>query len=174
MLRGCRPERASLSASTAAQGMATQRRRPFWSAPYKSSIEVDDLMSLPVRIARDTDMAFIIDAWKKSYEQAEAVRHSDREHYRVEMPRAIRRLVAQGEARIAYDPKDEDSLIGFAVFRRHDDAAAELHYVYVKKDFRGQGIARALLEGVPVTTFTFLAPTARLRKGWRHTPRFTI
>lgn len=114
-------------------------------------------------------MAFIIDAWKKSYENAEAVRHADREHYRVEMPRAIRRLISQGEARIAYDPKDEDTLVGFAVFR-----GAELHYVYVKKDFRGQGIARALLEGVPVTSYTFLAPTARPRKGWRFTPRFTI
>ena len=130
-------------------------------------------MTFPIRAARDGDMAFILDAWRKSYEGAPAVRGSDREHYRVEMTRTIRRLCDRGEVRIAVSPDDDDHLLGFAVFTRADDGA-ELHYVYVKQTFRGMGVAKALLADVPVRSFTFLSNTARPRKGWRYTPRHSI
>lgn len=131
---------------------------------------------LPVRVARDTDIAFIVDAWKRSYEGAAAVKMCDREFYRIEMERLIKRLFGRDgvSTLIAYDPDDDDHMVGFACFTVHNPSRAELHYIYVKKDFRGKGIARRLLEGVPVESYTFLSPTARPRKGWRFTPRFTI
>ncbi|HET9045101.1 MAG TPA: GNAT family N-acetyltransferase [Burkholderiales bacterium] len=148
---------------------------------------------LPIRPMVDADAAFVLDSWRRSYEGAAAVRACDPEHYRIEMTRAIRRIISNSTARtvVAYDPEDAGHIVGFACFsvrRRErvpphtvtpekplpDTHEAELHYVYVKKDFRGQGIARALLEGVPVTSYTFLSPSARPRKGWRFTPRFTI
>jgi len=130
---------------------------------------------LPVRDARVSDHAFIIDAWKRSFEGAAAVRLCDRDHYRVEMQHVIKKLLGKPDVftLVAYDPEDEDHLVGFACWTR-DDMGAELHYVYVKKDFRGRGIARALIGNAPITRYTFLSPTARPRKGWRFTPRFTI
>jgi len=130
-------------------------------------------MTFPIRSAGDGDVAFILDAWKKSYEGAPAVRGADREHYRIEMTRAIRRLCDRGEVRVATAPDDPDHLLGFAAFTIADDGA-ELHYVYVKREFRGMGIARALLSELNVTRYTFVSPTARPPKGWRFTPRFTI
>lgn len=130
---------------------------------------------LPVRDARVSDHAFIIDAWKRSFEGAAAVRMCDRDHYRAEMTTVIRKLLGKPDVftLVAYDPEDENHLVGFACMTR-DDVGAELHYVYVKKDFRGRGIARALIGSAPITRYTFLSPTARPRKGWRFTPRFTI
>jgi GNAT superfamily N-acetyltransferase len=130
-------------------------------------------MTFPIRPARESDTAFIVDAWKKSFEGAPAVRGADREHYRIEMTRAIRRLCDRGHIRIATAPDDEDHLLGFAAFTRADDGA-ELHYVYVKQDFRGLGIARKLVADLNVTSYTFASNSARPRKGWRYTPRFTI
>ena len=109
-------------------------------------------MKLRIRLAKPDDMAFVVDAWKRSYEGAPAVKGADREHYRIEMTRAIRRLCDRAEVRVACDPADEDTLVGFAAFTRSASGAAELHYIYVKKDFRGHGIARDLLEGVRVQT----------------------
>lgn len=114
-------------------------------------------------------MAFVIDAWKRSFEGAPAVRGAEREHYRTEMTRAIRRLCDHAEIRVACDPTDEDTIVGFVAF-----TGGELHYVYVKRDFRGLGIAKDLLKGVPITAYTFTTPLARPRKGWAFTPRFTI
>lgn len=139
-------------------------------------------MTLPIRPARESDHAFVVDAWKRSYEGAAAVKHCDPGHYRTELGRAIQRVIRGSLSnmcgtpvvRVAYDPKDDDHLVGFACFSQSQADSAELHYIYVKRDFRGQGIARALLEGVPIKAYTFLSPTARPRKGWRFTPRFTI
>lgn len=129
------------------------------------------MSTLPIRAMRESDLAFVVDSWKRSYEGAAAVAGCDRDHYRAEMTTAIRRLCGRPDVtvRICTAPDDDDHLIGFACFR-----AGELHYVYVKQDFRGKGIARSLLQGAPITSYTFLSPTARRRKGWRYTPRFTI
>lgn len=114
-------------------------------------------------------MAFVIDAWRRSFEGSPAVRGADREHYRIEMTRTIRRLLDKAECRVACDPSDEDTIAGFVAF-----TDAELHYAYTKQDFRGMGIAKQLLEGAHIDRYTFQSNNARPPKGWRYTPRFTI
>jgi RimJ/RimL family protein N-acetyltransferase len=131
-------------------------------------------VSLRIRIAKDSDQAFIIDAWKRSFEGAPAVRGADREHYRQEMTRAIRRLLDRATVRVACDPKDEDTIVGFCAFTSPDPDHAELHYVYVKRDFRGIGVMRELTSGVPITAYTFKTPDFHAPASWRFTPRFTI
>lgn len=126
-------------------------------------------MNLRVRRYKDEDFAFVVDAWKRSYEDAPAVRGCDREHYKEEMTRTIRRLVNAGTVLLACDPTDEDNLVGFAAFN-----GAELHYVYIKQAFRAKGVARMLLEGVLINRYTFRSKHARPRAGWRYMPRFTI
>lgn len=126
-------------------------------------------MTLRVRQAKPDDFAFIIDAWRRSYEGAPAVRNADREHYRIEMTRAIRRLCDRAEVRVACDPSDEDTIVGFVAF-----TGDELHYAYTKQDFRGMGVSKQLLQGVPITAYTFVSNNARPPKGWAYKPRFTI
>jgi GNAT superfamily N-acetyltransferase len=118
-------------------------------------------------------MAFVVMSWKNSFEGAAAVHGCDREHYRIEMTRAIRRLCDYAEVRIATSPDDDDHLLGFAAFTKTGDGA-ELHYVYVKADFRKMGIAKALLSGVNVKSYTFRSKSARPTRGWAYTPRFCI
>lgn len=126
-------------------------------------------MTLRIRLAKPDDFAFIIDAWRRSYEGSPAVRGAEREHYRIEMTRAIRRLCDRAEVRVACDPQDEDTVVGFAAF-----TGDELHYAYTKKDFRGIGVAKQLLEGVPIAAYTFQSNNARPPQGWAFRPRFTI
>jgi len=126
-------------------------------------------MSLCVRAAGPDDLAFVIDAWRRSYEDAPAVRGAEREHYRTEMTRAIRRLLDRAECRVACDADDPDTIVGFAAF-----TGDELHYCYTKKDFRGIGVARQLLEGAPITAYTCRSNNARPPAGWAYRPRFTI
>jgi hypothetical protein len=107
------------------------------------------------------------------------------------MTRAIRRLCEKAELRVAHNPQDDDHIVGFACFTK-----SELHYLYVKKDFRAELKAEHLLAGVPLDSYTFLgrymqdaldgyqgagwdAPAGQSRqwkgpKGWRFTPRITI
>lgn len=131
-------------------------------------------MKLRIRDAKPEDMAFVITTWRQSFEGASAVRGADREHYREEMTLAIRRLCDRATVRVACDPTDEDTLAGFAAFRPLTDDRAELHYIYVKLNFRGHGIARDLLDGVRVVSYTFRTTPARPPAGWAYTPRFTI
>jgi GNAT superfamily N-acetyltransferase len=126
-------------------------------------------VTLRIRPAKEDDLAFVIDAWRRSYENSPAVRGADREHYRVEMTRTIRRLLDTAECRVACDPSDPDTIVGFAAFH-----GPELHYAYTKQDFRGMGVQKQLLEGQHIDAYTFLSNNARPPKGWRFKPRFTI
>ena len=132
-------------------------------------------MSIRIRPAKVTDQAFIQDAWKRSFEGSPAVRGADREHYRNEMERTIARLCARATVLVACDVKDEDTLVGFAVYSSWKGYAGnELHYVYVKKDFRGHRIASDLLKDANIKAYTFATMSARAPKDWVYTPRFTI
>ena len=130
-------------------------------------------MTFPIRAARPEDMTFVVGAWRASFETAAAVKGADRDHYRIEMTRTIRRLCDRAQVRVATAPDDDDHLLGFAALSKLDDGS-ELHYVYVKQDFRKMGIARLLLGDVDVKAYTFRSSNARPRNGWAYTPRFTI
>lgn len=126
-------------------------------------------MTLRVRLAKPEDYGFVLDAWRRSYEGAPAVRGADREHYRIEMTRAIRRLCDRAEVRVACDPSDEDTIVGFVAFTDN-----ELHYAYTKQDFRHIGVAKQLLEGAHIDAYTFRSNNAHPPSGWVYKPRFTI
>lgn len=128
------------------------------------------------RPARDSDMPFIADSWRRSFEGSPAVHGANREHYRGELNRAIQSLTGRKgtTTTVACDREDDDVLLGFACF-----TGTELHYVYVRADFRQMGIARGLTEAAQIATYTFrtLIGERRMRarlRGWEFTPRFTL
>ncbi len=148
-------------------------------------------MSLPIRLGRPSDMAFVVHSWVHSHEGAQPFKGCSHEHYKVEMTRAVRRLCDKAELRIAYDPKDDDGIVGYACF-----TGRELHYLYVKKDFRDVLKPEHLLADVKIDSFTFVGrhlqdaldgfrgshwevdPDGnrhwKAPPGWRYTPRITI
>ena len=130
-------------------------------------------------------MAFVVDAWRRSFEASPAVHGADREHYRAEMTRTIHAIVGARDTttRVACDHEDDDVVLGFACFTGPAldarTSSATLHYVYVRSDFRQMGITKSLLDGVDVAHYTFrtLAGERRLHareRGWKFTPRFTL
>jgi hypothetical protein len=150
-------------------------------------------MTLRRREAKPSDHALVIDSWKRSYEGSPAVRGADREHYRVDMTRTIRRLLDKASIRVACDPDDEDTVVGWVAY-----TGTELHWGYVKEAFRSECKLSWLLEGVPITAYTFRGRmlehalvgingcrfeaandndthvTWHPPKGWRFTPRHSI
>lgn len=125
-------------------------------------------MSIALRPARESDTAFIVDTWRRSYEQAPQVRGADEAYMR----RAIQRAVADAEKLlVACDSEDDDTLIGWLAA-----SPPTLHYVYVRADFRRAGIARSLLDSFVLTAYSCktLPGERRLRlaeRGLAFTPR---
>ncbi len=127
-----------------------------------------------VRDAAEADLAFIRKAWRETFQFGSlAVDGADKSHYFDEMTRLFAAIVPGASARIACDATDDDVRVGFACWT--DDV---LHYVYVQRDFRGHGLVRDLLEGLPIkaysfTTLQFVKRIKPLVRGWAYKPRFT-
>lgn len=134
-------------------------------------------MSLPfvLRDAVDSDLGFVQNSWRGTFHLGGfGAQDSDREHYHEEMTRLFERILKRARVRVACDTKDQDVLLGFAVA-----TGRELHFVYVRQDFRRLGVARALVEDLDPKQFTFSTRqgVARLKpreRGWAFTPRWTI
>lgn len=145
-----------------------------------------------IRPWRDDDRAFVVHSWSTSFEGAPSVRGADREHYRQEMRRAINRILDHATVRVACDPSDPDTIVGWVAF-----TGREFHYGYVKDAFRAECPMSLLLEGVEINAYTFrcrpiehgLVGVAGCKfetdpksdriswvppRGWRYTPRFTL
>lgn len=121
-----------------------------------------------VREGRSGDVGFIVKSWRASYQDAPEVRGSDRRHYRAEMSRRIASCLTDGQALVACLEQDEDTILGFAV------ASADgrvLHYVYVRLDARGIGVARELVGRLDVEAYTHRAHKIRgIPPNWVYKP----
>lgn len=136
-------------------------------------------MTLPVRIRemRPADEAFVVDTWRRSFSDESDLCKLDPEAYRKLYAKLINRYTHERGAvvRIACDPEDEDTLIGWAATH-----GPELHYVYVRggsNSMRGLGVVPALLEGLELKTYTFRTSAGERRlkpreRGWTFAPRF--
>lgn len=94
-----------------------------------------------LRLGRPTDLPFVVDTWvKKGRNPGERIGTATAR---------VRKILAHYDTtlRVACLPDDDDAILGWACL----DCAKSppsLNYVYVRKDARGQGIARSLLAGV--------------------------
>lgn len=112
-----------------------------------------------IRAAGPEDLAFVSSSWLESFATsawAKRVNNSDQmavyaravderpgartTPYHVMHKVLIRRLMSASEVRIAHFEEDPSVIFGFSVVQ--GDC---LHYVLVKHDFRGQGIAKSLV-----------------------------
>lgn len=136
-------------------------------------------MTLPVRIRehRDTDLAFVVDTWRRSFSAESTLSRFDKDVYFKLVARHIRDLTHEPGAtlRIACDEQDEDAIVGFACV-----TGPELHYVYVRggkeTSMRGHGVARAMLDGLAIASYACRTSAGERRlkpkeRGWAYQPR---
>lgn len=97
-----------------------------------------------LRWGKIDDLAFIVDSWTKKDPDMRAMRQRD-------STRHVRTLLAREGSRVivAHVPDDADAILGWAAVEREC-----LHYVYVRSTARRQGIARAMLETVPIVAYS--------------------
>jgi ribosomal protein S18 acetylase RimI-like enzyme len=105
------------------------------------------VIPIAIRLGRPSDLAYVVDTWtKRGHERGERLR---------EATARVRAILARPDSvlRVATLPDDSDAILGWAVVASATLSDAEislpkLHYVYVRKEARQQGIARRLLVGV--------------------------
>ena len=112
------------------------------------------------------EVAFILDSWRWASLRADAAHGVPKDMHFAEMTPRILATLPRCRVRVAYDMKDEGTLVGWAVLE-----GPTLHYVMVRRDFRRQGIARQLLAGERIEFFS--AKPAAFRgapAGWTYNP----
>lgn len=98
------------------------------------------MIPVSIRFGRASDLPYVCDTWvKRGHERNERLGAATSR---------VRALLARPESvlRVACLPDDSDAILGWAALSA--DEPPTLHYVYVRKDARKQGIARLLLAGV--------------------------
>ena len=129
---------------------------------------------IKIRDVTEVDWSFIRKAWRETFQHGSlTVLGADKEHYFEEMTRLFAAIVPHASARIACDSSDDDVRVGFACW-----TGEVLHYVYVQRDFRGNGIVPDLLDNLAIkaysfTTFQCVKRLKPLVRGWAFKPRFT-
>lgn len=91
-----------------------------------------------------TDEAFVLATWIKSNRNSPATRAVPTPIYLIGQRYRIMKLLKRADTRIlvACDSNEPNLIYGYAVWTD----STILHYVYVKRSYRGVGVARALLE----------------------------
>jgi GNAT superfamily N-acetyltransferase len=120
-----------------------------------------------IRPAKPSDLAFVRGGFVESVLM----------RTRARLEQEVRRLVRTGVVRVACDQKDPDTLLGFAV-ADHANAAL-LHYAYVRKELRREGIGRDLVRPDEVREYSFRTDDFERcfrpdERGWTHSPKVTL
>lgn len=103
-----------------------------------------------IRQANASDKNVIMSSWLKGQHYGNAYYTAIPAHIFYEVyAETIKGILARPgvQITIACDEGNPEWVVGYAVFK-----APDLYWVYVKKDYRGEGIARLLLKGHRITT----------------------
>jgi hypothetical protein len=124
-----------------------------------------------LRPAEAGDVAYIVDTWVGSALKMPTTGVlGERPAYQLTW-RARRVMIKLG-ARVACDPVDPSTIYGWAAVKTGSDWHADVFlWAYVREDFRGQGLVKAmiadLLDGREVVSAT-KGPAGKLPSGWKH------
>jgi hypothetical protein len=93
---------------------------------------------------RDREESYVYDNWIRCLADDLDIPDSDKERgafWRAQK-KAIGKLLERSTALVACSPRDENTIFGFIVA----EPPERVHFVYVRKNMRGGGICRALVE----------------------------
>ena len=143
------------------------------------SIEVDPALiteatglasfGVELRAANDTDIEFIVNSWLKSYRWNLHVKEIRDDDYYPGQREVILECLRVSRVAVACLEASPSVIVGWACGDSPDVDASQLDFVYVKREFRKYGIARALVvevAGCPddgVSTFV-----THMTKSFRH------
>lgn len=90
------------------------------------------------RLGKPDDLAFVVDCWVKNDPELRSMRTG-------ESTRHVRSLIARPASRliVAHVPGEPDAILGWAA--TEDGSPCCVHYIYVRKDARRQGVASAMV-----------------------------
>jgi len=120
---------------------------------------------IEVRLAKPEDLNFIFSCWLRNYRHSSqfAKKVSNAVYYKWHH-KVIERIIGRGaQVRIAHPIGEPDIILGFSCLELFEDAPL-IHFIYVKKAFRGMGIAKALLFETGACQFTHLTENLELEK----------
>lgn len=104
---------------------------------------MDETTKVVVRPSRGgSDSAFLYATWRNALWFAERRDQKDADQFYKNASAFIASMVNQGEVRIAYLSDDPDMLLGWALL-----IGTRLEFVYVKIEYRREGIGRLLTRG---------------------------
>lgn len=110
-----------------------------------------------IRLARETDVPFILQSWLRSYWAGNAFQ-VDPKIYSRSFHLFISKLLEHSAVWVAAVPEDEDCIAGWLAHYCN-----ALHYVYVKGSLRRQGIARQMIDAALLPNFVYTQQT----RAWR-------
>lgn len=106
-----------------------------------------DELSVGIRTGQETDHAFVLSSWIKSYKQSPVVSREPHAVYFPFQKGIAERALKVGSLVVLCNPSDHDQVYSYAVVERRP-ASLILHWLYTKAFCRKLGFARLLLEHV--------------------------
>jgi len=135
------------------------------------------LNEIEFRSAKTDDLHFIMAAWLNSYRRSQWAGVVPNNMYHKTHRELITQLLARGMFLIvAVNKEDTDQILGFVAAEKSNKGIAVVHYVFVKDEFRRNGLATKLLSVLGVESnggsflYTFRTSDARFFKNAKHVP----
>lgn len=123
--------------------------------------------SILLRPSVAADLPFVKDTWKRSFRDSPFAGPIPNHLYHPVYGQVLDYLMGREDVRVevAANPESDGQVFGYVVSEEGFDAPC-LHWIYVKRVYRGYGVAKSLLKraGIPLDSrfyYTFKGPQAR-------------
>lgn len=126
------------------------------------------MKKIVVRAAVESDLAFIMSTWLRGLRYGNSwFKLIDKEAYYSKYTVVLNNLLRSSVVAVACLIDDPNVVVGYAVV-----SPETLHWVYVKKSWRGFGLAKELTQPFRITRVSHLTKLGRRLKplGWRFDP----
>lgn len=122
-----------------------------------------------IREHRESDIAFIVDSWLKSYRGSTFARYVRGDEYYTGHRHAIERAMRRAATTIlvAHAPDDTETILGWICYEH----PGVLHYLFVRPLVRKLGVSRQLIEALPEEPVFYSHFTLALNGILRRMPR---
>lgn len=135
-----------------------------------------EALAIRVEDARESDLDFVKDSWRRSYRNSPRTVKWDDEPYAIFIAELMERLIAKSRVRVARPVDMPDVVIGWVCAEQMRDRFC-VHYAVTKEMFRRQGVMTEILtsfepEGELVFSSLRLPGSDYLKQiGFAHDPR---
>ena len=100
-------------------------------------------MQPTIRSMKESDKNFVRDTWLKTFWDQHMRGHIEWNTYYEGQAGRINNILDRAYTIVAYFPEIPDEILGWATL----EVGRKLHFMYVKKVYRGQGIGTGLVDG---------------------------